>query len=239
MFPQGKSTLVVQKYTVANGSSDLYTVPAGKKFIVLMIHRVNTTGGALTASSFWKNSGNTYRINTANNTSIGATTGTTMSASLTLILEAGDIISATVSGSGFIFYVAGILVDSDVPVYNKFIANTTNSETTLYEVPTGKIAYPIGLNGGYISAPTNLNFASCIAVNNGGGAPALTLKYVPSGDVLGATHLIGSASPTDNGNAVTMGGIPYVLNAGDKLSVISSIATAGTHVRIPILEVDV
>ena len=77
-----------------------------------------------------------------------------------------------------------------------------------------------------------------IVGNNGGGSPTVTLHFVESGGVLDATKVVGSASPADNANFSQLNP-PSLYNAGDYLSIVSTINTAGTHARTTVLELDV
>jgi hypothetical protein len=221
-----------------NGINDIYTVPAGKKFIIDHIVRMNPTGGAITSSQAVRRSGADYRLDVPNSQSLASpvASANAVVSGRGVVLEAGEIIRVTTNGINLRFFVCGILIDSSAPIQTYWVNNTSTTPQTLFTVPAGKKLIPLLGGGTYdLQFSTNVN---PLVLNNAGGSPTLTFHYIEEGASTGATKVIGTLAPTDNAAVGSSVIAPMIYNSGDSMTVTSSINTTGTHVRLTGLLVD-
>lgn len=226
-----------EHYALGNGINDVYTVPAGKKLLLLHGIRINASGGGITLSQNVVRSGTPYRLNAPNGTNIPSPVGGSYLGVTVCVLEAGEILRYTTSASGLRIVVHGILMDSDAPIRTHWINDLSTTPQILFTVPADKKYIVIGIN-----ASNSFEVAAAIGsqiyvANNNGGAPSITASFVESGGVLDASKSLGTVAPSDNGN-VSSYNIPQAFNEGDYISIVSTIDTVGTHARISVLEID-
>jgi hypothetical protein len=199
---------------LANGNNDLYTVPTGKRALILFSACFNTTGGNLNVYHTIKVAGTTYRI--------GSTTlvnlGTLGSPQAGFCFDAGDIFGINTDGAGI--QASTTIYEFDATssyLKGARILDTINGDSTLYTCPANKRAHLL-LN-------TGLWGAGHLSYCGTSGTPNLTPYLVPSGGAKGASNQIG---PTTTVSALVRNQflVPCVLSPGDAIVVNSNAAGA-------------
>lgn len=214
---------IVGKNLVISGSghNDIYTVPAGKKALILPNFRVmNLSAGSIDAYTEIKVSATYYRMGT---TAASFTTGTggSLGATTGFVLNAGESLSincATTAGLA----VRGAAIEFDAAetrVATARILALTSGDQTLLTVPAGKSVAIITS-----TVPANLGIVTI--ANNSGGSLNYYVNEVPSGDsVASANQMYPATAIADKG--ATAFQIGATLTAGDIISVNSSGSGAG------------
>lgn len=178
---------------VASGTVDLYTVPAGKRAIIVQANIFNTTGGSITFTPKLKTVGGTYQIYQA----AAAITTLALGAITTLIVfEAGEKISITTTAQGL--HVMGRIVIFDDTSPLKTVKNTAlvAGDNLIYQVPLNKVAIQIGL-----STSSTLNAGCLLYFNESGGARAAVPYTTQAGITVSSVNArsgAGSASVANN-----------------------------------------
>lgn len=206
----------INQEITATGASVIYTVPTGRKAIILYGTIFNLGGSTTTMFNQYYNAalGATFQMSDGASTTVGSNAYGAVSNSIVnppvnayLIMAAGDeyIINSTVQPY---YVISGILeFDASSPVKSVFVAPTA-SQVAIYTVPTGKTA-------------------ALISADGPGAAPYLFLNpYVGSSsltNVLGVTNF-GASAFTPSVWCVPNGSSPAAQN---KLIVGSSVVSTG------------
>lgn len=237
--PQGYS-VELNTYRHAHADTNpvtLLTVPAGKKFLVHAGIITNSTAGSLNAS-FQVDIGNgDQRAATSIlPTAVTANAFGSFSPTLPLVLEEGHLLRVT-GDSGLVSFFSGWMLPKEFPIKTKWL-QTDSTYRTLYQVPDGVKAIPLGLNGsgsGMFTVGGSLHYLS---LNNTGGAINVISRYVPAGETSAAGHQIHAQSTVANNSTAGVSSIcpALVMKAGDSLMFAQSTDNAGHWVRITILE---
>lgn len=220
------------------GTTDLYTVPTGRRALIQGCTGVATGGGAVTVASQFKIGGTYYPI--ANSTaSVGTTLQTSLGGFPGNVLEATDIVSIVTSvNNGLNMYCAVVEFDNTSALRGIRQIGLSTGDNTIYTVPAGKTATFTQLtNSTTLSANNSGSIKIC---NDAGGTHTFAVNNVPSGGSPASTNLMGAGSTlvASNCGTNTTGGTTafYTLAAGDFISVNSSAGNAAQTVLIPVIE---
>lgn len=218
-FFKGGRYKAVRSSGLASGTSDLYTVPAGKKASVLGTWIFNPTGGAIVFAAQAKIGGVGYSL-TAPTASVAA--NAVANAGQQIVLEAGESYSIAASAAGLNVWLRIVEFDSGSHWKSARLLSLAAGANTLYTVPAGKIAFPS-------STSFNLGSASAIigVVNLSGGARTLTPHGTAPGSlaVSAATQSGPAAVALANNGAASLFA-PVMLGATESLSVNADAAGA-------------
>lgn len=213
---------------LSTGDNDLYTVPAGRKAMVISSCRMyQASGGNILSYLEVKSSGVYYPITASLSFSTGTGAGNTVVCS-SFVFEAGESIAVNVAtNNGLNIVMSVIEFDASVPLQTARSFNLSNGNNTLLTVTTGKsVAFPLSLGG---------SASSLEVVNFSGGAVNCFFYSVNSGSSADATNKFAPASSCANltQTAFTHGG----LNSGDALVVNTDSGTAGQHAYVTYFEI--
>ncbi len=120
----------------ASGDVDIYTVPSGRRLLVLLARSFNANGSTSVGYIEVKISGTYYRL-TAN---VSTNTLTPGSFTPSFVAEPGDIIAFNATQANQTFWLNAIEYDSTVTLYSPRITSFVNGNNTVYTVPSGKTA---------------------------------------------------------------------------------------------------
>ena len=205
--------------------TDIYTVPTGKRLLVVLAVAYNTHGS--TAVNYFvkiKNSGTYYPISQSTGVNAGAATAATNL--LAVILEPGDILAALAVGSvnnTLNIWFRCVEFDSTFPLKTERNLALSNGDNTIYTVPVGKSAITIS-----VSAPMNFggNDVTIGVFNGSGNARAYTGSFVPNG--LSAVQMSNVTSLADQLVSLLIRCAPSLMTAGDAVKVNTN-SGAGTQ----------
>ncbi len=222
------------------GDNDLYTVPTGKKLLLLgaangFTNAYNPSAGSITYYGEIKVSGIYYRIKT----SLLLTTGQSATNALIqcpMVLNAGESISVnTTTTAGLNIWASGIEFDANnSAVVGARILNLSNGNNTLYTTTTGKTGLVIGM----LLVPIAGSGGSLAISNTSGGSLNYYNNYVPSGSTASSANQIRAASTVLNNTVDTNTfAIAGVFSAGDSLTVNTSGGGAGQMAWTSVFEI--
>jgi hypothetical protein len=178
----GASFPAVRGYGLASGDVDLYTVPAGKRLLVIGSSGYNSTAGAITWYPELKStSGSYYRLNTS---VVGNSLSGISAISISIVLEAGESISFNSSAPGLNVTMDTLLFDNTSPFRTVKLLGLATGNNTLYTVPAGKTA---------LTNPTTLILGGTgllTYVGDAGGPGTVNTYIVPSGGTAGPGNLV-------------------------------------------------
>lgn len=199
--------------TFGTGDNDVYTVPAGRKAIVVGIAFWNISGTSPNVVGKMKVSGTYYRATAT--TAITSGTATTIRGIIPL--EAGDAFNLNFSAGITCNVILSIIeFDAVSPVtIARLLGTLINGDNTLYTCPAGYTACPLTLLD--ISKSGSTGVGTYVYENESGGTLTLVTNIVASGGSASANNKIGSNSASNN--AVTSPSIPFSLEAGDFISI--------------------
>jgi hypothetical protein len=203
---------VVRGQNLATGNTDLYTVPAGKRLLVMAGGGVNTSAASVTWYAEIK-TGGAYFMGFINPAAVaaGANTAATSSA---FIFEAGESFSVNTTGPGLNVFFAAVQFDNTSPFFMARKVGLVTGPNTIYTVPAGHSAIVLAASGAFSWTNASIITVSALAV-----APGLiTACVVPAGG--SATCAANSINEVGfvTGAALNTGRINLpgiVMNAGD------------------------
>lgn len=233
----GGICLVTAKYPRANfnngasGNNDTYTVPAGRRAIVLTSTFRSQSASSATLIQNWKISGTYYPVNFSTQT-VAAGTVVNDTVDGGFIMEAGEILSFNSSQSTMNIFAQVVEFSNQSNLRTVKTIGATNGDQTVYTCPAGKHAILMTGNGQALGSP---NFASFIS-NSSGGSITSNIYCVPNGGSKGAANLIQASIVTTTGSCtrIKFGGI---LNPGDFMVWNCNTASANALCAFTVLEV--
>lgn len=215
--------------TVGTGDVDLYTVPSGKRVLVLALNAISTTGSTGNATPIVKIGGSYYQL--------GQSVSITGSALGTVfpniyVAEAGEIIAVNTTTTGFNIWIRAIEFDNTGPLFSPKLTSLSVGDNTLYTVPSGKSVFVIPLN--YVA----VNNPLCYIWNNSGGDRTYNTFAVPNGDVSALGNKTRNNRVVSAGTFDSIGvTIAPVLNSGDFFVINTDASTATQFVFTTVFEV--
>lgn len=194
---------------VASGNQDVYTVPAGRRAIVLTSSLYNGSVSTSTLVQKWKISGTYYNTNFSA-ISLATVTYLGDTSDGGFIMEAGESISWNGTQSSLNAWVQLIEIDNTAPIKTVKTIGSLNGDQTVYTCPVGKKAVVLKANGQIEGA----NNAGCFISNDSGGSIISNLYFVASGGSKGVGNLYRGSLTTTTGTASRINA-GVVLSAGD------------------------
>jgi hypothetical protein len=175
----------------ASGSNNIYTVPAGRRAIILSGMFVNNTTNATNAYTEVNKGGLGvyYPLNSVvatGTTHLLQANSTTSISHFAIILEAGDILSINLSGANQHFYYGNIVeFDATSNFKSAWLLNPAGggAVTPIYTVPAGKTAQ---IMSNFVYDESNINtsgaYGTALMVQNQTGSNVTyQIVYTPSG----------------------------------------------------------
>lgn len=165
-----------------SGTTDLYTVPAGKRFYYQNLSTYNTAAGSNNAIALIKSGTNYYNLGVFTNTAISGTSS--IVAANPFILEANEVISILTNRSGLNCWAKGVLFDNNSNLKTARNLDLVSGINTVYVCPNGKTALigdaslSLGTAGGFFYS----NYSN--AVTSG-----VEWYIVPNGQTYGPAFL--------------------------------------------------
>jgi|GEM_PF-7049859 len=170
----------------ANGHNDLYTVPAGRKALVIDYIKTNSTGGAINSfpeikigSTYYQLGNSLSEVSGGIGHNYGMTSG---NFSQSIVLNAGEKFSVNCDAPGLSVWVNIIEFDAASPLGRADIQTWVNGANTLFTVPVGKT-----VSFGATTLQANSNnpgtiITSYVYRNTSGSSRTIsTVNIVPSG----------------------------------------------------------
>lgn len=215
----GVAVTPVPVTALAATDNDLYTVPVGKRAIIVGAS-YNSSGSSVTLIIQVKISGTYYRLaaNIVNTTLTNSILSTGH-----LILEAGDTYSINASATGVNANLTVYTFDSTNPWKSARIISFVSGDNTVYTCPAGKVAY-LAAAAAYGLVSTASMSTSPFVANMTGGNVNYIWNIVPSGGSPGVSNKMAQNLTVATGAVAVMGTTvnPFSLSAGDFLSLNSN-----------------
>jgi hypothetical protein len=209
-FFKGGRYKAIRSSSLASATTDLYTVPPGRKASVLGTWIFNPTAGAITFAAQAKIGGVNYAL-TPPTGSIAA--NAVANTGQQIILDAGESYSIMAATAGLNVWLRIVEFDDSSYWKSARLLTLAAGANTLYTVPAGKVAFPS-------STSFNLGSASAIigAVNLSGGARSLTPHgTAPGSTAVGTGTQSGPASVALANNAAASLFAPVMMGATESL----------------------
>lgn len=231
-IPQGTIKRFFGTIVDSGVEHDIYTVPAGKRGLVLAVSFYNNDAGAnnVQLNCSFKKAGNYYLL--FQRSALAQHSTATMVCDPPFFGEAGDVFSLRAvnpSGSESTNYIMYIWEFPNTIGFKTYkIAPLVNGANVLMTVPAGKSSRLIG--------DTNTSAAmyacgSFLTIFNGsGGARNYSVNVIPNGGVLGATNQFELLTALANGSFKAFIDIAgMILTAGDSI-VVTTNSGAGNQI---------
>lgn len=210
-------------YSLINGTTDIYTVPAGRRALVGGIQIRNTSGSSVTWFTKIGIGGNYYR-NLVNSSTAANTTSTSTTSAF---LDSGDTYAIETNNTGLSAFIPIIEFDDTSPLKMSTVITTGAGNNTLLTAPAG--------NGFYISSMTK-NFrdehGSVFMMNPAGSNSTYNAYLVPPAGSPGTSNLI--FTQTLNAGAST--GLSLAPHIPSGYSLVVSQTQTGVLMRVPYME---
>jgi len=185
-----------QQLSAASGDTDLGTVPAGEKWMLVSIYHYNPTGGTLSYTPRFKRSGTYYTTFAAQSV---ATTVSGVQATITLpILEEGESLSVNTTGAGLHLEFAVLKFSATSLVSSYTNLSLSTGDNKLFECPTGYSALAFSTASAAVMAlnalvalrnplGSSVNFYLCrVPVGGSTGAPGSGTTAIGAATLVGA-----------------------------------------------------
>lgn len=217
-------------FNMINGTTDIYTCPAGKRAAIYNYSGQNNNGTSQTIQVKIKVSGTYYPL-IINSTMTANASG--IAQPNCIILEAGESISATTNAANITYVGCAMEYDASCAMYTSKVLNLTSGNNTIYTCPAGKKA--VLLDNKLTTYGISSTPASVKLYNGSGGAVVHQVYLVNSGGSPATTNQFFSNTGTASAALLTVS-LPAGLQAGDFVSVNSASATAGQFCWINVME---
>jgi len=175
------------------GDTDLYTVPANKKALVIEVVFTNPTGntGSVSCDAEVKVAGVYHRYDFA---TLGATVGTfgNINSVAPFLLAAGETFAVNTDHAGLSVWPYIVEFDSTVPIFDARLFSLNAGNNTVFTVPANKTV-------SFVAFPSAFNFPLQGHVwyyNLSGANRVVQINAVPSGGTPGVGNAIFNATVT-------------------------------------------
>jgi len=219
------------------GTTDLITVPAGKRLLVASCHVTTTNAAAGAVYLQLKTNSVYYRFSASGTPAVGAQLLVGVY-SETFLFEPGEGLSISNATAGANVYANGFLFPTNLNVYSPrlFTVGLTN---LLYTCPAGKCA--VGLPGLSTLFTTTRDISgnpglTATYINDSGSSRTPTFYLVPSGDSPSGFNAQLTASIADKSRQIYIAG-GGVLFPGDSLACALDATTATQWLRTTVVEI--
>lgn len=217
---------VVRNYALPAGDQALYTVPAGKKALVVDLWVTNPTAGSITYFPKLTTPNGTFQIGasvTEGAAGIGHNYGNngTLGRSIPIVLNAGEIFIINSSALGMSVWVSVIEFDASSALSRWDIQTWVNGNNVLYTHPAGKTV--VFGNIGYSSTNSPVPSLTGVVISNGSGSTRTYVGpyIVPSAGSPSTANQFGGSNAVFNGSIFTKY-FPGGLAAGDTIVITTS-----------------
>jgi hypothetical protein len=217
----GISFVSLKQGNLASGQNDVYTVPAGKKALVLA-QLFNPTIGPISWTPYAKSGGVYYRI--GNTFSISSLGGANFQGSF--VFEAGESLALSFTALGINVFARVILFDASDGLKTARLAAFSAGDNVLYTAPTGKQAIPVTFSGAGLS-----NAGQCFYLNDSGNSRVVKWHDVAAAGAAGATNQLNQATIINGSGNIAN----YEIFAEGQMAVIN--VDVGTAVQFAFLTV--
>jgi len=228
----GASDLVVtniRSSLIASNTVDIFTVPAGRRFLASQISG-GTTNGSTTAYMLIKTNGVYYRfggnVTLASNFTLGLLTS-----GQNFIFEAGETIAVNTTLVGANIFLCGFLFPNNLPVYSPRVTSLASGLNTIYTCPVGKCAVAMTFPTQAVVASPSLFLEY---VNDSGTSRTISVYAVPSGGSADNSNKMKTVSVADKSLGTSPG---FVLFPGDSLVIGTDASTATQWARLTVAEI--
>lgn len=184
---------VAYSINTAAGDTDLYTVPANRKALVIEVVFTNPTGNSSSVScdAEVKIAGVYHRFDFA---TLGATAGTygSVNSVAPFLLAAGETFAVNTDHAGLTVWPYIVEFDSSVPIFDARLLSLNAGNNTLFTVPANKTI-------SFIAFPSSFNYPLQGHVwyyNLSGTNRTVQINAVPSGGTAGVGNAIFNATVT-------------------------------------------
>jgi hypothetical protein len=228
------------KNVTGTGDVDLYTVPSGRRALLLGMWMYNNSGSTVTQYPEIKVSSTYYRLDnstarTVNNGAIGVCTTTAA-----YIAEAGEKISINVNQQPLNVWGTVIEFDNTSPLKTVKLTSLSSGNNTLYQVTSGKTAFVFKYQSGDgFGCPSSAANATGIAyLNQSGGSRTINMYFVPSGGSPGTTNQVMPAQTITNNSLLTASTAYSAVTLGSQDSIVinTDAATATQYAWVTVIE---
>jgi hypothetical protein len=216
---------------LTSGNTTIFTVPAGKRFMLTaMVVGTTNTAGSTVYSQILTN-GNYYPIFASTSVTTNLPTLFTTSA-IPQVFEENESYAFNTSSDGVNAFASGFLFPTNSPIKVIRSWNIGTGPAAVYTVPSGK--YAVGAFNTQNSYPV---YFSPLLMNRSGGARVYALYIVPNGASADLTTRVwGGRSVSDNSGLHLQGSF---LTAGGSVWVESDSAAAGQNVIGHVVELPI
>jgi hypothetical protein len=238
--PNGGISITGSKFIKAFGfqltatTTDLYTVPSGKRAIIYPSYgaNANTSGPfSIGYTAKIKSGGNYYNISASGSSSQNALMTVPSSP---IILEAGESCSVTTTSNTGMNYGYPVLeFDNTIPLKTAKLLTVINGNNTVYTCPANTKAFILDSNCGI---GTVLGLAQLYYSNLSGGSITRQWYLVNSGGSPGTTNSTSLSASIGNAAIDVAGATSACLNAGDTIVINTSASTATQMPWVNIME---
>lgn len=213
-----------------SGNNDLYTVPSGRKAVVLDYLATNNTGGTIQHYPQIKISGNYYRIGATqsdNPATLGHNYGMSGSRSAPILLNAGESFAVNASAVDLAIWAMIIEFDDSSLLARADLRTWSAGNNILFTVPAGKTV-AMGFPGLTSANQPAQNITGVLYFNNTGSSRTISAIYfVKSGDSPGVQNQV--AAPGSIGDKTVFSkNFPCNLEAGSTVVIALDSAAAGS-----------
>jgi hypothetical protein len=216
-------------HNLSTGNNDLYTVPAGKRALVMAMQVYNQSAGNISWYPAIKISATYYRL--ASNTTT-STLAVGSNAAVGYIAEAGETVAiVTATNNGANVYARVIEFDDSVDIYSSKLTTLSAGANTVYTCPASTSA--LLLDQQLLISVANFSF---IYINASGGSRTVYWHVVPSGSAAGANYQATASTAVADGARSQLTGT-VTLSAGDFVSINTDAATATQMAWVNVMEI--
>lgn len=219
-------------YNLSIGTTDLYTVPTGRRALVLQMFGYNTSAGTISVTPKLKVSGTYYALNGAGAVGVASHNALALGMSAVLsLLEPGDTLSVlTATNAGLNLVTQLVEFDSASPLKQGRLIGPSSGDNTLYTCPSGKTAttLPIATSVATVYAPIQFTSDASRTVH---------ANLVPSGNSPSGTNQITGATSVFSGQPNNIGAFSGLnLGPGDFISINVDVGNAAQVATVMVLE---
>jgi hypothetical protein len=230
----GASSIIITNARISNltiGTTDIFTTPAGKRFLVEGIKVATTNATSTTAYALLKTNGAYYRFGANSTLNTQAVVGLGVATGDNFLFEENEAVAVNVTQVGANVTVSGLLFSTNVPFFCPRLFALTTSNQTVYTCPSGKCA----VNPAFPN-PVTAGGSALLGyyINDSGGSRVITFYVVPSGGSAGSSTIQLARTVSDKITASLLGSVMF---PGDSLVVHSDTNTATQWVRFTVAEI--
>lgn len=225
----GKYVNATTTSLTAYTQQDVYTVPAGRRAVLIDMNMYNNTALSVSFNPYVKIAGSYYRLSNSTST---ASSKSNAQPTTPFIAEAGEsfAIRSDTTSANTPTYVNVIEYDASVPVFTKRAIDPTTATTTIYTVPSGVSSFVLPASGSFLTSG-----ASSVGIFNNTSASVNEKVCILKSDqttAVDGTNCVQSGAGTAAAGLTTLtlynGGVAAYMNSGDSLQFALGTSLSGT-----------